>query len=95
MQRKLGCASLPGSLILQQRTVRAVAAAALSKIQDVTDWAGTGPATAGVIPRRQWSSQRRPLSANQQQMWLLHSMGMAAAYNIQVGEGRWPLMPWS
>ena len=87
MQRQLGCASLPGGLVLQQGTARAVATAVVAAGLEGTGRSdGVVPGLgAAPIPQRHWSSQLRPLSANQQQMWLLHNMGLAAAYNMQVG----------
>lgn len=84
----LACA-LPYNMVLDTRTIRGMAQGivALRAEQEV----GTGPvgtaaaaAAAARVPRQQWPSTMRPLSANQEQMWLLQSIGLSAAYNMQV-----------
>ena len=65
LQKALGLASVPATLVHSERTVRAVAAALASKH-------GQEPsADEQPIVARVWPGAERPLSTNQKQMWLL------------------------
>ena len=65
MQKDLGLAAMPVTLVHTERTVRAVAAV-LAGMADSGIQTGETP-----IVVRSWESAERPLSANQEQMWLL------------------------
>ena len=65
LQKALGLASVPATLVHSERTVRAVAVA----LADITAMAE--PGLGELIHRNQWPDVQRPLSANQEQMWLL------------------------
>ena len=78
LQDALGIASVPATLVHSERTARRVAAA-LTLL--VADGGGDGEAAA-PITAREWPDAVRPLSANQEQMWLLSSLAGASAYNM-------------
>jgi hypothetical protein len=79
LQDALGVASVPATLVHSERTARCVAAALAALI---ADGGGAGAASAAPIPCNTWSDSVRPLSANQEQMWLLSSLAGASAYNM-------------
>ena len=64
MQQALGLAAVPATLLHMERTARAVAAA-------VADMMGVQQPTVQPIATHAWPDATRPLSANQEQMWLL------------------------
>ena len=65
LQKALGLASVPPTLIHSARTAREAAVSLAALLEK-----GDGEAAA-PISARAWSSPMRPLSANQEQMWLL------------------------
>ena len=77
LQDALGVASVPATLVHSERTARRVAAALTLLLAD-----GGGEESAAPITARQWPDAVRPLSANQEQMWLLSSLVGASAYNM-------------
>ena len=78
LQDALGIASVPATLVHSERTARRVAAALSSLLA-----AGGGDGEAAApITAREWPDAVRPLSANQEQMWLLSSLAGASAYNM-------------
>jgi non-ribosomal peptide synthetase component F len=79
LQDAFGIASVPATLLHSERTGRLVAAA-LTKL--IADGGGGDAASAAPIPRKEWPDAVRPLSANQEQMWLLSSLAGASAYNM-------------
>lgn len=93
IQREFGLSALPPTLIHSARTIRAVAkavraatplpAAGAGKAPRAAAAEGEGP-QAGAVVRREWPAPARPLSANQEQMWLLQQLGQGLAYNMQV-----------
>lgn len=71
-------APLPYDLLFQHRTIRSLA-------QAIARLGAAGAPGGAGIARRDWGDcPRRQLSANQQQMWVLRTMGLDAAYNMQV-----------
>jgi hypothetical protein len=78
MRSAAGLAQLPPTLIHTHRTIRAVAAA--------IDELACSPEEQGpVVPieARDWPDSLRPLSASQEQMWVLHKADPgSSAYNI-------------
>jgi hypothetical protein len=77
LQSALGIASVPPTLVHTARTARAVAAELIQLKED-----GAAVGTMTVIDGRTWSGSERPLSSNQEQMWLLSALGGGAAYNM-------------
>ncbi|KAL4548434.1 hypothetical protein Ndes2526B_g01008 [Nannochloris sp. 'desiccata'] len=80
LQKALHIATVPATLVHSERTARRVAAALTQLIAD-----GGGAedgASAAPIPCNEWPDASRPLSANQEQMWLLSSLAGASAYNM-------------
>lgn len=75
MQNALGFPEIPTTLIFTHRTIRATAAA-LAEVM-----AAGNSATAAISPRS-WEGPIRPLSTNQEQMWLLYQCGLTSAYNM-------------
>ena len=61
--KALGLAAIPATLVHAERTTRAVAAA--------LDGLKAEAQPADVILARRWSGVERPLSANQEQMYLI------------------------
>ncbi len=94
-QQELGLASLPPTLVYTTRTIQATAAALASQLaaQEQAGGAGDGGGAGGQGPSvpairpHCWDGPRRPLSANQVQMWMLQQAGLGAAYNMQVAMG--------
>ena len=70
LQKALGLASVPATLVHSQRTVRAVATA-LGSLVGSTGELASQPAE---ITARSWPDATRPLSFNQIQMWLLRQV---------------------
>jgi hypothetical protein len=83
MQAALGVA-VPATLIHTARTIAATAAE-LEKLQGGGDGSG-GAAPLPPVVATAWPDTLRPLSANQEQMWVLYkSGGQTSAYNIPLG----------
>ena len=78
LQDAMGIASVPATLVHGQRTARGVAAALIALKAD----GGEGRAGDGPIPVNNWPNAYRPLSSNQEQMWLLSNLAGAIAYNM-------------
>jgi non-ribosomal peptide synthetase-like protein len=74
LQGAFEIASVPATLIHSERSARSVAAALTAFVAD------GGFNTP--IPCNDWPDALRPLSANQEQMWLLSSLAGASAYNM-------------
>ena len=55
---------------------------------------GSGMAGAAVVPR-EWPTCRRPLSANQEQMWVLQRMKQGLSYNMQASRRRSRRLGWA
>jgi hypothetical protein len=68
-------AAPPAALLFSNRTISALAAA----VQDLS--AQSHSALPPCTPRA-WPDDTRPLSSNQQQMWILRGVAGAAAYNL-------------
>jgi len=77
LQSALGIGSVPATLVHTQRTTRCVATALGKLLAEGRDGASSAP-----IEAREWPDATRPLSANQEQMWLLSSLAGASAYNM-------------
>ena len=78
LQNALQIASVPPTLIHTSRTARAVAAELLLLKEE----GEAGGLIISAITRRTWPGLERPLSSNQEQMWLLSSLGSGTAYNM-------------
>ena len=76
LQEALDLSSVPASVVHNGRTARGVA----EMLADLMD----GPPGALVAPitAHEWPDNMRPLSANQEQMWLLSTLAGASAYNM-------------
>lgn len=84
MQAALGLA-VPPTLIHTSRTVAATAAE-LEKLRSSGGGEGGAAAPLPPVPANIWPDNVRPLSANQEQMWVLYkSGGQTSAYNIPLG----------
>ncbi|KAI3432787.1 hypothetical protein D9Q98_010372 [Chlorella vulgaris] len=84
MQAALGLA-VPPTLIHTSRTVAATAAE-LEKLRSSGGGEGGAAAPLPPVPAHSWPDNVRPLSANQEQMWVLYkSGGQTSAYNIPLG----------
>ena len=68
-------AAISATLVHTERTARAMAAA-------LAELLSGDQAAAVPIEARAWPGAERPLSANQEQMWLLHALAGASAYNM-------------
>ena len=79
LQKATGLEGLPPSLIHTSRTVRATAAA-LQSLLDSRD-SGTYHGLPRIVARH-WGDSLRPLSSNQEQMWVLAQNGGSVAYNM-------------
>jgi hypothetical protein len=80
MRTAAGVAQLPPTLIHTHRTIRAVAAA-------IDELACSPEAQGPAVPieARDWPDSVRPLSASQEQMWVLHKADPgSSAYNMPV-----------
>jgi len=77
LQEVLGIESVPATLVHTQRTTRCVATALGKLLAEGRDGASSAP-----IEAREWPDATRPLSANQEQMWLLSTLAGASAYNM-------------
>jgi non-ribosomal peptide synthetase component F len=79
LQKALSLESLPSSLIHMSRTVRATASA----LQSLLDSSESGK-HSGLPPivANKWEDGLRPLSSNQEQMWVLAESGGSVAYNM-------------
>ena len=80
LQEALGIASVPATMVHTERTPRAVAAV-LSTMLESGD-INVGAGNTAAIPARTWPENTRPLSFNQEQMWLLSGAMGASAYNM-------------
>ncbi len=79
LQKAVGLEGLPPTLIHTSRTVRATALA----IQGLLDGrSGDYIAKLPPIVRSEWGDSLRPLSSNQEQMWVLAQNGGSVAYNM-------------
>ena len=76
LQDALNIELIPVTMVHGERTARGVAGA-LSELLVIGDEASHAPVTA-----RNWPDAYRPLSSNQEQMWLLSTVGKSAAYNM-------------
>jgi arthrofactin-type cyclic lipopeptide synthetase C len=79
LQGAFEIASVPATLVHSERTARHVAAALAALL---ADGGGELGAPATPIPCTEWLDSVRPLSSNQEQMWLLSSLAGASAYNM-------------
>lgn len=77
MEEDLGLSCLPPTLVYTTRTIRATAEA-LAALE------GGAAEPGGAILAEVWAGPERPVSSNQQQMWMLWEAGLGAAYNMQV-----------
>ena len=76
LQEALGLGSVPATVVHNGRTARGVAGM-------LADMLGGAPtALVAPITAREWSDNMRPLSANQEQMWLLSTLAGSSAYNM-------------
>jgi amino acid adenylation domain-containing protein len=77
MQKMLGLSSLAPTIVQENRTIAGVAEA-IQRMDGVSSESGPEPLV--------WEDDLRPLSANQEQMWVLFkSLGSSSAYNVPVG----------
>jgi hypothetical protein len=92
ISRELSAPGLPAIFVHAQRTIRAQAAALEEEYRSGTLLTGGSAASRLrgrtvarllLVPGK-WDDNTRPLSANQQQMWVLYQSGAHAAYNIPV-----------
>lgn len=90
MQRDLGLPPFPPTLIFTTRTIRGTLKALRAGTNGgAADYGATNggsavAALAGPILPKAWPDARRPLSANQEQMWMLQVAGQSKAYNMLV-----------
>jgi hypothetical protein len=92
ISRELSAPGLPAIFVHAQRTIRAQAVALEEEYRSGTLLTGAGGASRLrgrtvarlLLAPGKWDDNMRPLSANQEQMWVLYQSGAHAAYNIPV-----------
>ena len=78
LRKQLKIETIASTLVHSERTSRAIATALIDIMAD----SGAAALALTLIVARGWPDAKRPLSANQEQMWLLSALGGSSAYNM-------------